>query len=60
MRKARMLERRYDSVRVVKKRLLAHLSKLAICHAFGDSAAAAIERLTIAEELEKIAAAVSG
>ena len=58
MRKARILDRRYRSVRAVKKRLLAHLSRLAIYHALGDSAAAAIERLAIAKELDNMAVVV--
>jgi hypothetical protein len=51
---------RHRSVRAVKKRLLAHLSKLAIYHELGDSAAAAIEQLAIAEELENMAEVVNG
>jgi hypothetical protein len=59
-RKARILDRRYRSVRAVKKRLLVHLSRLAIYHALGDSAATAIERLAIAEELDNMAVVVGG
>ncbi|MGA2199225.1 MAG: hypothetical protein ABSG45_04740 [Nitrososphaerales archaeon] len=59
-RKSRILDRRYRSVRAVKKRLLVHLSRLAIYHALGDSAATAIERLAIAEELANMAVVVGG
>ncbi len=58
-KKALMLEGRYRSVQTVKKRILAHLSKLAIYHTLGDSGAET-ERLAIAEELEKMVVVVSG
>jgi hypothetical protein len=53
-KKALMLEGRHRSVQTIKKRILAHLSKLALYHALGDSAAET-ERLAIAQELENMA-----
>ncbi len=58
-KKALMLEGRYRSVQTVKKRILAHLSKLAIYHTLGDSGAET-ERLAIEEEFEKMVVVVSG
>jgi hypothetical protein len=58
-KKALVVEARYRSVQTVKKRILAHLSKLALYHALGDSAAET-ERRAIAEELENMGAVVSG
>ncbi len=57
-KKALVLEGGYCSVQAVKKRILAHLSRLALHHALGDPAAET-ERLAIAEELESIDAVVS-
>jgi hypothetical protein len=57
--KALMLEERYRSVQTVKKRILVHLSKVALRYAFGDSAAET-ERLAIVEDLENMGVVISG
>ena len=58
-KKALVLEERYRSVQTVKKRILTHLSKLALYHALGDSAAET-ERLAIVEDLENMDVMISG
>ena len=58
-KKARMLERRYRSVRAVKERVLLHLGRLTMCQLLGDSDGVVKERLAITEELENMTTAAS-
>jgi len=58
-KKARMLERRYRSVRAVKERVLLHLGRLTMCQLLGDLDGVARERLAIAGELDNMTTAAS-
>ena len=56
-KKARILERRYRSVRAAKERVLLHLGRLTMCQLLGDSDGVVRERLAITEELENMTTA---